>query len=126
MEPGKDIKIIYTGLRPGEKLYEELLSDGEKTIPTHHPKIKIALVDNSGNQDLMIKIDNLLYTLYDLTKVEVAKFCKEIVPEYATANSSYSFAEEGRKEAFDVHKPGEESKEPDVKVLNGFPNRNPD
>ena len=38
--PDKDIQIVYTGLRPGEKLYEELLTDSEKTIPTHHAKIK--------------------------------------------------------------------------------------
>ena len=126
MEPGKDIKIVYTGLRPGEKLYEELLSDGEKTIPTHHPKIKIAQVDNTVNQDLLIKIDNLLYSIYDLTKLEVAKFCKEIVPEYVTTNSSYTVTNKISEAADGSSKPDEDSKEPAVKVLNGFGQRNQD
>jgi FlaA1/EpsC-like NDP-sugar epimerase len=126
MEPGKDIKVVYTGLRPGEKLYEELLSDDEKTIPTHHPKIKIAQVDSSGNQDLLIKIDNLLYNLYDLTKLEVAKFCKEIVPEYVSSNSSYSIVGESRESPDDIIKPDKNFKEPPSKVLNGYIQRNQD
>ena len=51
--PGKDIEIIYTGLRPGEKLYEELLNEKETTIPTHHEKIKISQSSSlliQGNQ----------------------------------------------------------------------------
>ena len=44
LELGKDIEIRFTGLRPGEKIYEELLNDSENTIPTHHPQIMIARV----------------------------------------------------------------------------------
>jgi FlaA1/EpsC-like NDP-sugar epimerase len=87
--PGRDIKIVYTGLRPGEKLFEELLSDSENTLPTHHPKIKIAQVDNKGNEDLLNKVDNLLYSLYDLSKMDIIGLCKELVPEYSSTNMHF-------------------------------------
>jgi FlaA1/EpsC-like NDP-sugar epimerase len=80
----KDIKIVFTGLRPGEKLYEELLTSEENTIPTHHPKIKIAqYVDFDGS--LFIKtIDQFLYNLYRLSKSEIIAHCQRLVPEYST------------------------------------------
>ncbi len=80
--PDKDIKIAYTGLRPGEKLYEELLADKENTLPTHNPKIMIAKVNPVNNKELLPRIDALLKNLYSLSKQEVVEFCKEFVSEY--------------------------------------------
>ena len=85
--PEKDIKIVYTGLRPGEKLYEELLTDKETTKPTHHPKIKIAMVQKMHKKELSIKIDYLLKNLYNMQKEEILKWCKEIVPEFVPASN---------------------------------------
>lgn len=88
--PGKDIKIVYIGLRPGEKLYEELLTKRELTKPTHHPKIRIAQVEMLNNIDIIIKIENLLTNLYTLSKKEVVNYCHEIVPEYKSTNAKFS------------------------------------
>jgi FlaA1/EpsC-like NDP-sugar epimerase len=84
--PEKDIKIVYTGLRPGEKLYEELLTDKETTKPTHHPKIKIARVQKMHIKVLSIKINYLLKNVYKMQKDEILKCCREIVPEFVPAN----------------------------------------
>jgi FlaA1/EpsC-like NDP-sugar epimerase len=88
--PGKDIKIAYTGLRPGEKLYEELLSDKEDTLPTHHPKIKIAQIEKVDFTDMMLKIDDLLKRLYTLSRQQVVESFGEMVPEYKSSNGRYS------------------------------------
>jgi FlaA1/EpsC-like NDP-sugar epimerase len=80
--PGKDIKIEYTGLRPGEKLYEELWSEQETLKPTHHPKIKIAEVEKINNTELFAKIEKLLSSLYFLSDEGVVDYCKELIPEY--------------------------------------------
>lgn len=80
--PDKDIKIEFSGLRPGEKLYEELLTDNEKTIPTHHPKIKIAMVQNISMDILPTQIDCILKNLYNYKKLELISLCQEIVPEF--------------------------------------------
>jgi FlaA1/EpsC-like NDP-sugar epimerase len=82
--PEKDIKIEYTGLRPGEKLYEELLADVETTQPTHHPKIKIARVDHFDPTEVLAKIEFLLSTLYSLSKSDLIIRCMELVPEYTS------------------------------------------
>ncbi len=87
--PEKDIKIEFTGLRPGEKLYEELLSDQETTKPTHHPKIKIARVEKLDEAESLARIDNLLNNLYSLTKQDVVNYCQELVPEYQSTNEKY-------------------------------------
>ena len=88
-EPDIDIKIVYTGLRPGEKLYEELLSDGTKTLPTHHEKIMI-----SKDETMEFgKINTLTQKIYDLAresnKIEVVRTLKEIVKEFKSNNSVY-------------------------------------
>ena len=88
-EPDIDIKIVYTGLRPGEKLYEELLSDGTKTLPTHHEKIMI-----SKDETMEIeKINTLTQKIYDLAKesnkIEVVRTLKKIVKEFKSNNSIY-------------------------------------
>ncbi len=88
--PGKDIQIIYTGLRPGEKLYEELLSDKEDTIPTYHPKIKIAMVEKLDYTGLVSRIDFLLKSVYTLSDQEMVDFFREIVPEYTSSNGQYN------------------------------------
>jgi FlaA1/EpsC-like NDP-sugar epimerase len=82
--PEKDIKIEFTGLRPGEKLYEELLADAETTQPTHHPKIKIARVDHFNTSEVLSKIETLLSTLYTLSKSDLILHCMELVPEYTS------------------------------------------
>lgn len=80
--PGKDIEIVYTGLRPGEKLYEELLTDKETTLSTHHPKIKKARVEMLDGDLIRSRVDEVLNHLYELTRQDVVDFLKEIVPEY--------------------------------------------
>lgn len=88
LELGKDIEIKITGLRPGEKLYEELLSNEELTLPTHHPKILIAKIKPVEDQDILN-----ITALIDLfstqeNKLIVAKM-KEIVPEFKSNNSVF-------------------------------------
>jgi FlaA1/EpsC-like NDP-sugar epimerase len=89
LEIGKDIQVKYTGLRPGEKLYEELLNDKENSIPTYHSKILIARVrKNEFN-----KIFNDISELEKLSKINhytgIVKKMKEIVPEFISQNSQY-------------------------------------
>jgi FlaA1/EpsC-like NDP-sugar epimerase len=87
--PDKDIQIAYTGLRPGEKLYEELLTDSEKTLPTHHPKIKIAQVEEVDPKVTLSKIDKLLKDLYSYTGEEVVHLMKDLIPEYKSTNGKF-------------------------------------
>ncbi len=88
--PGKDIKIIYTGLRPGEKLYEELLTDKESQKPTHHPKIKIARVEVVNGRSVLKKVDLLLKGLYQLSGPDVIRTMQKLVPEYICNNEKYN------------------------------------
>ncbi|MCQ4038588.1 polysaccharide biosynthesis protein [Riemerella anatipestifer] len=89
LEPDVDIKIVYTSLRPGEKLYEELLSDDTKTLPTHHEKIMIS----KDSVMLYAEIDELTSRIYEKAKakdkVEVVKILKEIVKEFRSNNSVF-------------------------------------
>lgn len=87
--PDKDIQIVYTGLRPGEKLYEELLTDSERTIPTHHEKIKKAHVEEIDAKVVTEKIDSLLTDLYSLSNEEVVHLMKDLIPEYRTTNGKF-------------------------------------
>jgi FlaA1/EpsC-like NDP-sugar epimerase len=82
--PHSDIKIEYTGLRPGEKLYEELLADEETTQPTHHPKIKIAREDKFDPTEVIVNIESLLKDLYMLSKSQLILRCMKLVPEYTS------------------------------------------
>jgi FlaA1/EpsC-like NDP-sugar epimerase len=94
-EPEKDIKIVYTGLRPGEKLYEELLTNNENTLPTHHPKIRLAQVQKYDYPILLSKIELLIKNAYLLSKEEVVNLFREIVPEFHSLNGKYNG--EGKK-----------------------------
>ena len=88
-EPDKDIKIEYTGLRPGEKLFEELLTDQEKTLPTHNSKVKIAEVADFDHDSTLAKIVSLLQSCYKLSEEELVKKLSAIVPEYNSNNSKF-------------------------------------
>jgi FlaA1/EpsC-like NDP-sugar epimerase len=82
LEPYKDIKIKFVGLRPGEKLYEELFSEDEPMIPTHNPKISIAKIADNDFETIYFRIDKILSTLYNLSETRVIEEMQEIVPGY--------------------------------------------
>ncbi|WP_276482114.1 polysaccharide biosynthesis protein [Paraflavitalea pollutisoli] len=86
--PEEDIKISYTGLRPGEKLYEELLNSHEKTLPTHHDKIKIARVVPCCDEVVM-EINELIGISRHGDDYALVKKMKELVPEFKSNNSEY-------------------------------------
>ena len=88
-EPGKDIEITYTGLRPGEKLYEELLNQKETTIPTKHKKILVAKVRESDYQEVAEQIEALIQLAKTGKVFPTVKLMKQIVPEFKSKNSVY-------------------------------------
>ncbi len=88
LEVGKDIEIRVTGLRPGEKLYEELLAEEENTIPTHHPKILKAKV-RQENGNMILEINSLVEMFESQQNERIVSKMKEIVPEFVSNNSDY-------------------------------------
>jgi FlaA1/EpsC-like NDP-sugar epimerase len=86
---GKDIQIVFTGLRPGEKIYEELLNDKEKTSPTHHSKIMIAKVQEYDFDTIEREISQLTELFSAQNNEAIVRKMKEIVPEFISNNSEY-------------------------------------
>ncbi len=82
LEPDKDIKIEYIGLRPGEKLYEELITKGEDIVPTEHGKIMVLKSASFDYKQLNADIDRLIETAQARNEKEIRKMLKKIVPEY--------------------------------------------
>ena len=87
--PDKEIKIEYTGLRPGEKLYEEVLSDKENTLPAFHERIRIAKVREYEYEDAEKDVEELELLARKVRIPEMVKFMKEVVPEFKSQNSKY-------------------------------------
>jgi FlaA1/EpsC-like NDP-sugar epimerase len=88
-EPDVDIKIVYTGLRPGEKLYEELLSSAENTQPTYHEKILIAHVPQYDFDIVEKKVEKLIRSAQQHYTMETVHLMKDIVPEFVSNNATY-------------------------------------
>lgn len=86
-EPDNEIKIEIVGLRPGEKLYEELLNDSSKTLPTHHEKIMIAQEQEEDFEMVLTAINNLVQM--ENKDMEIVHCMKEIVTEYKSLNSIF-------------------------------------
>ncbi len=86
---GKDIQIVYTGLRPGEKLFEELLATKENSIPTHNPQIMAGKVREYPHQEIANAVDALLLLLAQQEDTSILRKMKEIVPEFKSENSIY-------------------------------------
>lgn len=89
LEPDRDIEIHFTGLREGEKLYEELLSNQENTIPTHHKKILIARVQEYAYEEINRYIELFNDLVNDRNELKMVALMKELVPEYKSNYSRY-------------------------------------
>lgn len=89
LEPDKDIKVVYTGLRPGEKLYEEVLSNVENTDPTSHDRIRIAHVRTYDYNDARLAVDKLEELSRAVEIPDMVRLMKQIVPEYISNNSKF-------------------------------------
>jgi FlaA1/EpsC-like NDP-sugar epimerase len=87
LKPGKDIDIVFTGLRDGEKLFEELLNQSENTIPTHHEKIMIAKVREYQYPEINSFVELFNDLIIDKNELKMVALMKELVPEF---RSNYS------------------------------------
>ena len=87
--PEKDIRIEFTGLRPGEKLYEELLNQKETTLPTTNEKIMVARVREFDYDQVSKQIDELIATSKASKPFTTVKQMKQLVPEFISNNSIY-------------------------------------
>lgn len=90
LEPGKDIDIVYTGLRPGEKLFEELLATKENTLPTSNEKIFRASVREYKYSDITGGINRIIELARKFDRMATVKLMKELIPEFVSKNSEYS------------------------------------
>ena len=85
----EDIDIKISGLRPGEKLYEELLANDENTLPTYHDKIMIAKVADFNKAEVKEKIEGICTATSQVENIEIVRLLKKLVPEYISNNSVY-------------------------------------
>lgn len=89
-EPDRDIKIVYSGLRPGEKLYEELITHGEGIVPTTHEKIMVLRANGQFGPEVKMRIENALGRLLTVSSsfdaTSIRKALADLVPEYSASN----------------------------------------
>ena len=98
----KNIEIKYTGLREGEKLYEEVLNENENTLPSFHKKIRIAMVRNYEYEDALREIEELRDISVKYDDMETVRKMKQIVPEYVSRHSRYEVLDAPQAEAAEV------------------------
>ena len=84
------MEIKYTGLRDGEKLYEEVLSEAEKTKPSFHEKIRIAEVREYSFEDVSKSIDELISISREYDDLKTVSAMKRLVPEYVSTNPAFA------------------------------------
>lgn len=89
LELGKDIQIVFSGLRPGEKLYEELLNNKENTLPTQNDQIMVAQVKKYNFNEVKSKIESLIGLFNSQDNMAIVAIMKELVPEFKSKNSIY-------------------------------------
>jgi FlaA1/EpsC-like NDP-sugar epimerase len=89
MQPGKDIEIVFSGLREGEKLYEELLNQSEDSIPTHHDKILIGKVEPYAYEEINRYIELFFDLVHDKNELKMVALMKELIPEFKSNYSRY-------------------------------------
>jgi len=89
LKPYEDIDIEITGLRPGEKLYEELLNDSSTSLPTYHPKIMVSKVPTVDYTEISIKMKEIITTSEYGKGKEIVRKLKELIPEFLSKNSEY-------------------------------------
>lgn len=89
LDPERDMNIVFTGLREGEKLYEELLTKSENTIPTHHHKIMIAQVQEYSYVEINKYVELFNDLINDRNELKMVTLMKELVPEYKSNYSRY-------------------------------------
>ena len=97
--PNQDIEIKFTGLRPGEKLYEELLNDLENTLPTHHKKIMIAKVRDNNFDNVAEQLQKLRALTRAQHNTNIVRQMKVMVPEFKSQNSEYELLDKQQ----DIH-----------------------
>jgi FlaA1/EpsC-like NDP-sugar epimerase len=85
----KNVKIVYTGLREGEKLYEDVLNDKETTMPTFHKKIKIAKVREYDYKAVCRDVQTLIDVGMSYEDMKIVSLMKQMVPEFKSNNSKY-------------------------------------
>jgi len=100
LEPDRDIEIHFTGLREGEKLFEELLSHHENTIPTHHEKILIARVQEYPYEEINRYVELFLDLVNDRNELKMVALMKELVPEFKSNYSRYEVLDTKRSREF--------------------------
>ena len=97
LKVGEDIDIVYTGLRPGEKLYEEVLSNKENTLPTSHDRILIAKVREYDYDEVKDVIAQLVQLGNRVLIPEMVKLMKKTVPEFISKNSRFEIYDQTGK-----------------------------
>lgn len=98
----KNVEIKYTGLREGEKLYEEVLNENENTLPSFHKKIRIAMVRNYEYEDALREIEELRDISVKYDDMETVRKMKQIVPEYVSKHSRYEVLDAPQAEVTEV------------------------
>ncbi|MCU7615105.1 polysaccharide biosynthesis protein [Chryseobacterium sp. GMJ5] len=99
--PDVDIKIKFIGLRPGEKLYEELLSNNSTTVPTHHEKIMISKDPLMGFEEVEILCQQIIKSAVKRDKLQVVRLLKNIVPEFISNNSEFEVLDKKQDDSVD-------------------------